>query len=94
MRIPVTWLREYCDPGLSAEEIADTLTMAGIKEERIHRVGVGDPAEFVVGKVLTTLLAMPWLPPAVGVPTVEAYEPCTNVVSVFCPATRSQPKMY
>jgi phenylalanyl-tRNA synthetase beta chain len=53
MRIPVAWLREYCDPGLSAKEIADALTMAGIKEERIHRVGVGDPAEFVVGKVLT-----------------------------------------
>ena len=31
MRVPVGWLREYCDPGTSAEEIADTLTMAGIK---------------------------------------------------------------
>ncbi|HEX6651942.1 MAG TPA: phenylalanine--tRNA ligase subunit beta [Thermoleophilaceae bacterium] len=53
MRVPVAWLREYCDPGLPAEEIADTLTMSGIKVERLHRVGVGDPAEFVVGKVLT-----------------------------------------
>jgi phenylalanyl-tRNA synthetase beta chain len=49
----VAWLREYCDPGLSAEEIADTLTMAGLKVERLHRVGVGDPSEFVVGRVLT-----------------------------------------
>ena len=53
MRVPVGWLREYCDPGLPAEEIADTLTMAGLKLERLHRIGVGDPAEFVVGKVLT-----------------------------------------
>jgi len=53
MRVPVAWLREYCDPGMSAEEIADTLTMAGIKVERLHRVGVGDPSEFVVGKVLS-----------------------------------------
>ena len=53
MRVPIAWLREYCDPGLSAEEIADTLTMSGIKVERLHRVGVGDPAEFVVGKVVT-----------------------------------------
>jgi phenylalanyl-tRNA synthetase beta chain len=53
MRVPVGWLREYCDPGLSAEEIADVLTMAGDKLERLHRVGVGDPAEFVVGKVLS-----------------------------------------
>jgi phenylalanyl-tRNA synthetase beta chain len=52
MRVPIAWLREYCDPGLSAEEIADVLTMAGVKLERLHRVGVGDPAEFVVGRVL------------------------------------------
>jgi phenylalanyl-tRNA synthetase beta chain len=38
---------------MPAEEIADTLTMSGIKVERLHRVGVGDPAEFVVGRVLT-----------------------------------------
>jgi len=53
MRVPVGWLREYCDPGLSAEEIADTLTMSGLKVERLHRVGVDNPAEFVVGKVLS-----------------------------------------
>ncbi len=53
MRVPIAWLREYCDPGVPAEEIADALTMSGIKVERLHRVGVGDPAEFVVGKVLT-----------------------------------------
>jgi phenylalanyl-tRNA synthetase beta chain len=53
MRVPVAWLREYCDPGLSAEEIADVLTLAGVKLERLHRVGVGDPAQFVVGRVLS-----------------------------------------
>jgi phenylalanyl-tRNA synthetase beta chain len=52
MRVPVSWLRSYCDPGLPAEELADVLTMAGVKLERLHRVGVGDPARFVVGKVL------------------------------------------
>lgn len=53
MRVPVAWLRSFVDTPLSAEEIADVLTMAGVKLERLHRVGVGDPAEFVVGKVLT-----------------------------------------
>ena len=52
MRVPVAWLRSYCDPGLPAEQIADALTMAGIKVERLHRVGVGDPAAFLVGRVL------------------------------------------
>ena len=53
MRVPVAWLNEYCDPGLTAAEIADALTMSGLKLERLHRVGVGDPAEFVVGRVLS-----------------------------------------
>jgi phenylalanyl-tRNA synthetase beta chain len=53
MRVPVAWLTEYCDPGKGAGEIADALTMAGLKVERLHRVGVGDPAEFVVGRVLS-----------------------------------------
>jgi phenylalanyl-tRNA synthetase beta chain len=52
MRIPVSWLRSYCDPGLSAEEIADRLTMAGVKLERLHRTGVGDVAGFLTGRVL------------------------------------------
>ncbi len=52
MRVPVHWLRSYCDPGLGAEEIADALTMAGLKLERLHRTGVGDPEAFVVGRVL------------------------------------------
>ena len=53
MRVPIAWLREYCDPGLTAEEIADTLTMAGIKVERLHRVGVGELSHFVIGQVLS-----------------------------------------
>ena len=52
MRVPVGWLRSYCDPGIPAEEIADALTMAGDKLERLHRTGVGDPAAFLTGRVL------------------------------------------
>jgi phenylalanyl-tRNA synthetase beta chain len=52
MRIPVSWLRSYCDPGLPAEEIADALTQAGDKLERLHRTGVGDTSAFLTGRVL------------------------------------------
>jgi phenylalanyl-tRNA synthetase beta chain len=52
MRVPVGWLRSYCDPGTSAEEIADALTMAGDKLERLHRTGVGDTGAFLTGRVL------------------------------------------
>jgi phenylalanyl-tRNA synthetase beta chain len=48
----VAWLREYCDPGLPAEAIADALTMAGLKVERLHRVGVGSGTNFLIGHVL------------------------------------------
>jgi phenylalanyl-tRNA synthetase beta chain len=52
MRVPVAWLRSYCDPGTSAEEIADALTMAGDKLERLHRTGVGHVSRFLTGRVL------------------------------------------
>ncbi len=52
MNVPVGWLRSYCDPGLSAEEIADALTMAGDKLERLHTTGVGDASAFLTGRVL------------------------------------------
>ncbi|MGH2762341.1 MAG: phenylalanine--tRNA ligase subunit beta [Thermoleophilaceae bacterium] len=52
MRVPLAWLRSYCDPGLPAREVADVLTMAGVKLERLHRTGVGDDSAFLVGRVL------------------------------------------
>ena len=52
MRVPLSWLRSYCDPGLSTGEIADLLTSAGLEVARIDRIGVGDPSGFFVGRVL------------------------------------------
>ncbi len=52
MRVPLSWLRSYCDSGLSTGEIADLLTSAGLEVARIDRVGVGDPSGFFVGRVL------------------------------------------
>ena len=53
MRVPLSWLREYCDPGLSPEELADRLVMTGTEVERIALVGPTKPDGFVVGKVLS-----------------------------------------
>jgi phenylalanyl-tRNA synthetase beta chain len=52
MKIPYAWLREYCDPGLGAEEIADRLVMTGTEVERVLSVGPPSADGFVVGKVL------------------------------------------
>jgi phenylalanyl-tRNA synthetase beta chain len=53
MRAPDSWLRSYCDPKLSVEELADELAMHSIEVERITHVGAPSPESFVVGKVLS-----------------------------------------
>lgn len=52
MRVPLDWLREYCDPGLDAAGLEERLTMTGTKVEAIHRHGVPSTDRFVVGRVL------------------------------------------
>jgi phenylalanyl-tRNA synthetase beta chain len=53
MRIPYSWLREYCDPGVGVAEIAERLVMTGTEVERIGAVGPPSPDGFVVGRVLS-----------------------------------------
>jgi phenylalanyl-tRNA synthetase beta chain len=52
MRVPYSWLREYCDPGVSAEALAERLVMTGTEVERVTVAGPPSPDGFVVGKVL------------------------------------------
>jgi phenylalanyl-tRNA synthetase beta chain len=53
MRVPDSWLRAYCDPGLPLEELADRLAMHSIEVERISQVGAPSPESYVVGKVIS-----------------------------------------
>ena len=53
MRVPYAWLKSYCDPQMPVEELAAELSLSTAEVERIERVGVGDPANFVVGKVIS-----------------------------------------
>jgi phenylalanyl-tRNA synthetase beta chain len=52
MRVPLTWLHEYCAPDLDAFALADRLAMTGTEVERVERHGVTALEHFVVGKVL------------------------------------------
>ncbi len=52
MRVPYSWLREYCDPGIGARELAERLAMTGTEVERVSAVGPPSAEGFVVGKVL------------------------------------------
>ncbi len=53
MRVPLPWLREYCDPDLDVRAIEERLTMTGTKVEAIHHHGVRSTDGFVVGRVLS-----------------------------------------
>jgi phenylalanyl-tRNA synthetase beta chain len=53
MRVPVSWLRSYCDPGLGVAEIADELAMHSIEVERVSHAGAGSAEGFVLGRVLS-----------------------------------------
>ncbi len=53
MKVPNSWLRSYCDPDLSVEDLADRLAMHSIEVERISHAGAPSAESFVVGKVLS-----------------------------------------
>ncbi len=38
MQFPESWLRTFCDPALSTQQLADTLTMAGLEVEALQPV--------------------------------------------------------
>jgi phenylalanyl-tRNA synthetase beta chain len=53
MRVPYSWLREYCDPGVEPGQLAERLAMTGTEVERVGVVGPPVAEGFVVGKVLS-----------------------------------------
>ena len=53
MRVPFSWLRSYCDPGLGPGEVADALAMHSIELERITHLGAPSADGFVVGRVVS-----------------------------------------
>ena len=52
MKVPFSWLREYCDPGLPAEGIAALLAAKAVEVERVSTVGPPSADGFVVGRVV------------------------------------------
>jgi len=52
MRVPYSWMSEYCDPGMDPAALADRLVMTGTEVERLETIGPSASEGFVVGKVL------------------------------------------
>lgn len=50
MQFPESWLREFCNPSLTTQQLADTLTMAGLEVEELS--AVAPPfSNIVVGEI-------------------------------------------
>ena len=55
MKVPMKWLRDLIDPGLSPEELAHRLTMAGLEAEKITRIGEMWADKVFVAEVLDVI---------------------------------------
>lgn len=53
MRVPYSWLNEYCDSGVEPGALAERLAMTGTEVERVGTVGPPSAEGFVVGRVLS-----------------------------------------
>ncbi|CAN5510415.1 phenylalanine--tRNA ligase subunit beta [soil metagenome] len=51
MQFPESWLREFCNPSLSTEQLAETLTMAGLEVEELKPVAPPF-THIVVGEIM------------------------------------------
>ena len=86
MQFPESWLREFCNPPLSTQELADTLTMAGMEVEELRPVAPPF-SHVVVGEVLEV----------VRHPNADRLNVCQvkvgpdSVLSIVCGAANVQP---
>jgi phenylalanyl-tRNA synthetase beta chain len=54
MQFPESWLREFCNPSLTTQQLADTLTMAGLEVEELEPVAPPF-TKIVVGEIKETV---------------------------------------
>jgi phenylalanyl-tRNA synthetase beta chain len=52
MQFPESWLREFCNPPITTQQLADTLTMAGLEVEEMQAV-VPFFSHVVVGEIVS-----------------------------------------
>ena len=50
MKVPYSWMAEYCDPGLEPEVLAEKLAMTGTEVERVVTTGPPKTDGFVIGR--------------------------------------------
>ena len=51
MKVPLSWLRRYCDPGWETARIGERLAMTGTELERVVAIGAASTDNYVIGRV-------------------------------------------
>ncbi|MQC26598.1 MAG: phenylalanine--tRNA ligase subunit beta [Chloroflexi bacterium] len=74
MKVPISWLQDFVDlKGLPLDDLAHTLTMAGLEVEQIHYVGLPMPA--ADGPQQTKISGMAWDPELLVVGVIREVGP-------------------
>jgi phenylalanyl-tRNA synthetase beta chain len=75
MKIPISWLKDFVDlDGISVEDLAHTLTVAGLEVEQIHYVGLPMPS----GQQQAKVSGIAWDPEKLVVGEVREVGPHPN----------------
>lgn len=69
MRVPLSWLHHSVDPGLSAEQLASTLTLGGLVVDAIHR-----PTAGIRGVIVARVEAIEPVPGSSKLSLVEVFD--------------------
>lgn len=75
MRAPLSWIKEFVEPGLSIAGIAHLLTMAGMEVEEIRIIGLPMPEP---GTVDTKVVGLSWDPEKIVVGSISEVMPHPN----------------
>jgi phenylalanyl-tRNA synthetase beta chain len=85
VRVPLSWLHEFVDPGLSPEELAELLTMGGLEVEAIHR-----PTAGIRGVRVAEVRAVERIPGSDRLVLVSAFDG-SQTHEIVCGATNFAP---
>ncbi|GAC1652088.1 MAG: phenylalanine--tRNA ligase subunit beta [Herpetosiphon sp.] len=88
MRVPLSWLRELVDINMSAEQLAEALTLAGLEVEAIDYVGVAPASGSRWAAALESdepPAAIPWDPERVLIGEVLEVKPHPNADRLTVP---------
>ncbi|MEY4253084.1 MAG: hypothetical protein RLZZ566_554 [Pseudomonadota bacterium] len=85
MQFPESWLREFCNPPITTQQLADTLTMAGLEVEEMHTV-----APFFSHVVVGEIVSVEQHPDADRLRVCKVYIGKEHTLSIVCGAPNAR----